>query len=199
MTQIFKINPRKESNIWLFDDPSRELDREPFVMGADAMIEALADQAGACRYQKSIGVPIYFSAEPFSINSFAATEFTRSRFGVEPEAIQAGACGEDGAWYQGTVGNVDFEGWLCPATLKYFPVHPPKLYALVDRDAIKRFVRPPNAEYWMERSESLKELFKSVSRDHGAMPPFDEIKHGSGALSDAARFAERFRDKQRLG
>ncbi len=132
MTNLFKITPRKENEVWLFDDPSVGLQGEPFVSGADDIIEAMADAAGATERQKTVGIGVYFSDSPFSINGKLATLLVREGFESLPEAVVAGACGEQGAWYQGEVNGMQMRGWLCPATLKYFPVHPPMLYALMD-------------------------------------------------------------------
>jgi hypothetical protein len=34
-----------------------------------------------------------------------------------------------GAWYR--IDPIGIDGWLCPATLKFFPVHPPVIHLQV--------------------------------------------------------------------
>ena len=92
----------------VFDDPTVGLKREPFVSGADTMLDMLAEDAGL----DTRAYNVMFSATPFP----GATEYrkTRKSFG--------------GAWYRDDNG---YEGWLCPATLCYFPKHPKRLYVAV--------------------------------------------------------------------
>lgn len=130
--RLLKIYPRKQQGTWLFDDPAVGLVSEPFVSGADDIIEAMADLEEKSGEQKAAGVGIYFADQPFSINGRPAIEMERIGFGSVPDAVQQGACGSDGAWYRTTIAGRQLEGWLCPATLKYFSIHPPLLYALID-------------------------------------------------------------------
>lgn len=58
MNQIFAIHPYKYEGLWVFDDPKVGLVQEPFVAGADLMIDEMAHGiAGA-----EAGVTILFSA-----------------------------------------------------------------------------------------------------------------------------------------
>ena len=41
MNAINVIAPYKWMGMWVFDDPRAELDKEPFVAGADIMMECL--------------------------------------------------------------------------------------------------------------------------------------------------------------
>ena len=41
MNSIFLIVPYRHAGTWVFDDAARGLDKEPFVSGADAMIDHL--------------------------------------------------------------------------------------------------------------------------------------------------------------
>jgi hypothetical protein len=107
---IFVIKPYRWEGLWVFDDPTVALVREPFVGGADTMIDvATAHLANAER-----GFLAVFSASQFP--------------GVQ---IVLDWVREDGG------GNVyrwpekGMEGWLCPALLKYFEEPPAKLFIQV--------------------------------------------------------------------
>src|SRR5205814_1976619 len=55
------IVPYRYEGMWVFDDPRVDLDKEPFVSGADDMIDVLvADIANADK-----GFRLLFSANPF--------------------------------------------------------------------------------------------------------------------------------------
>ena len=41
VNSIFLILPYRYAGTWVFDDPARGLDKEPFVFGADTMIDRL--------------------------------------------------------------------------------------------------------------------------------------------------------------
>ena len=61
MNSIFVIVPYKYEGIWVFDDARVGLDREPFVAGADTMIDrVVAGMPGA-----DAGFRLFFSATPF--------------------------------------------------------------------------------------------------------------------------------------
>ncbi|HMP08428.1 MAG TPA: hypothetical protein PJ982_18930 [Lacipirellulaceae bacterium] len=108
MNAITAIHPYKWEGLWVFDDPQADLVREPFVSGADAIIDvAVADIPNA-----AAGFALLFSATPFPGHQF---EFHWRR-------AETG-----GDWYYSPA--LDREGWLCPALLKYFDAPPPKIYA----------------------------------------------------------------------
>ena len=102
------MHPYKTEGIWVFDDPKVGLVQEPFVSGADEIIERLAatlDNADA-------GFTLLFSANPFPGHQ---TTFEWRRVEM------------DGNWYYNV--QLDMEGWLCPALLKYFDSPPLRSYA----------------------------------------------------------------------
>jgi hypothetical protein len=108
MNSIFAIHPYKHGGLWVFDDASVGLVREPFVSGADEIIEELsASIPGA-----SDGFTLLFSAGPFP-GANAEFEWRREEMG--------------GNWY--FCPALRREGWLCPALFKYFETAPPRLYA----------------------------------------------------------------------
>jgi hypothetical protein len=105
---INAIHPYKHQGLWVFDDENVGLKREPFVSGADAIIEKLvADIPDA-----ESGFTLLFSAYPFP-GQVAVFERRREEMG--------------GHWYYSA--QLDAEGWLCPALLKYFEAAPDKIYA----------------------------------------------------------------------
>ena len=107
MNSIITIHPYKHRGLWVFDDDSVGLLREPFVSGADVIIDQLVEaipNAGQ-------GFTLLFSAYAFP-GYQAELEWRREN--------------EDGNWYYSPA--LDVEGWLCPALLKYFEQAPKKIY-----------------------------------------------------------------------
>ncbi len=104
MSDVHAIAPYKDMGLWVFDDPRVGLEREPFVSGADTMI----DRAVA-------GIP---GAEHGFILLFSRTPFPASQLRLQWRRSEGG-----GDWYYSP--ELGMEGWLCPALLRYFP-HPPR-------------------------------------------------------------------------
>lgn len=110
MNSLFVIHPYKWEGVWVFDDPRVGLEQEPFVSGADTMLDEMTkDIDGAAN-----GVTLIFSASSFPGCQY---QFVRRR-------EESG-----GNWYYSE--GLDMEGWLCPALLKYFESAPNQLYAQV--------------------------------------------------------------------
>lgn len=107
MNSLLVISPYKHAGLWVFDDPSVGLRQEPFVSGADHIMELLS----AGLPDAEAGFTLVFSAQPFPGSQ---ARFTR------------GKAEHGGTWYQWPDKNV--EGWLCPALFKYFPEAPPEIY-----------------------------------------------------------------------
>lgn len=104
MNSLMVIAPYRYQGMWVFDDPKVGLVQEPFVEGADTMIDAMvSDIPNAAE-----GFRIVFSASEFPGTMFKLTW-------VRPEL--------NGNVYRSD--ELGQEGWLCPALLKYF-VEPPK-------------------------------------------------------------------------
>ena len=112
---IFVIKPYKWNGMWVFDDERVGLDKEPFVAGADAMIDTAVELKGLSNADE--GFLMIFSAGPFPDADFEI-EWVRedcdgnvykARFDVEGEVRE-------------------MEGWLCPALNLYYPEAPKKLY-----------------------------------------------------------------------
>jgi len=96
---------RSNYGVWAFDDPEVGLQGEPFVGDINTMIDMYA--------QGKKEVIIYISSEP-----------------IEGQTLQLNRLEEDEGNYQ--LEGTDVVGWLCPATLKYFPNYPKNIYARIE-------------------------------------------------------------------
>ena len=101
------IFPYKYEGTWVFDDKAVELDKEPFVFGADDVIEWLARNID----DADQGFKLLFSHKPFP------------GFDIRAEWIREEM---EGNWYK--IEDPPMEGWLCPALLKYFDSAPEEIY-----------------------------------------------------------------------
>ena len=114
MNNINVIAPYKWEGIWAFDDAGVGLQKEPFVSGADDMIDVLvADIPKA-----DAGFRLMFSGAPFPGHQ-VVVEWRREEYG--------------GNWYY--LPNYDIEGWLCPALMKYFDYPPARIFIKADAKA----------------------------------------------------------------
>ena len=121
MNQLQVIRPYVKGNLWVFDDPARGLQAEPFVNGIDLMIDIMtADIPMAMA-----GFDLVFSHEPFA-SIYPVVELTRV------------ANDYGGAWYRAKIEGRRMHGWLCPALLCYFPTPPDRLYASAGPRSIQR-------------------------------------------------------------
>lgn len=107
MNSIFVIKPYKALGMWVFDDPARGLIQEPFVAGADTLIDLA-----------TIDIP---DAETGFALVFSATEFPGYHLRLEWRREEMG-----GNTYHSSDFGVD--GWLCPALFKYFEVAPKEIF-----------------------------------------------------------------------
>jgi len=107
MNSIMVIHPYKHEGIWVFDDDKTGLVKEPFVSGADVIIEKMVSTIP----NAETGFNLIFSANPFP-GYQAKFEWRRED------------CG--GNWYYCEA--VKMEGWLCPALFKYFESAPEEIY-----------------------------------------------------------------------
>ena len=102
------IHPYKHDEMWVFDDEKVDLVREPFVAGADKMIDRMVENIP----NAESGFNLLFSAQPFP-GYQVKFDWRREEYG--------------GSWYH--IAALDMEGWLCPALFKYFDEAPKELYA----------------------------------------------------------------------
>ena len=107
MNSINFIVPYRYEGMWVFDDPRVGLDKEPFVSGADTMIDVLVADIPDARK----GFRLLFSASPFP-GYTNELEWRREEYG--------------GNWYFSP--DFKMEGWLCPALFKYFDKAPKEIY-----------------------------------------------------------------------
>ena len=104
------IYPYKYGGLWVFDDADAGLDKEPFVEGADVIIDRALEAKGVTN--ADAGFRLLFSAGEFP------------RYDVKFTWLRAA----DGGNYYAAEGS-DLEGWLCPALFKYFDEAPNAIYA----------------------------------------------------------------------
>lgn len=107
MNSIMVIHPYRFEGMWVFDDAAVGLRQEPFVSGADTIL----DQMVRAIPDAEAGFALLFSAQPFP-GFQLEFEWQRSEMG--------------GNWYSSTA--LGAEGWLCPALFKYFESAPARLY-----------------------------------------------------------------------
>ena len=111
MNSLFVIAPYRKLGIWVFDDEKRGLIEEPFVGGADDILDKLTESIP----NAESGFRLLFSSAPFPGSTL--------RF-VWRRAELSG-----NVYYSETL---DQEGWLCPALLKYFESPPPEIFAKLE-------------------------------------------------------------------
>jgi len=111
MNSLFVIVPYKHEGMWVFDDPSVGLSREPFIAGIDTMIDRLVE-----------GIP---DAEQGFRAIFGAVPFPGHTERLDWRREESG-----GNWYYSD--RFEMEGWLCPALFKYFPASPKTIYVQVE-------------------------------------------------------------------
>lgn len=110
MNAIMAIHPYQHEGMWVFDDPAVSLIQEPFVAGADTLI----DRATQGVPDAERGFTILFSRKQFP-GAVLRLEWRRAEF--------------DGNWYYSP--DFDAEGWLCPALFKYFDSAPKEIFVQV--------------------------------------------------------------------
>jgi len=108
MNSMLVIHPYRCEGMWVFDDVKTGLVQEPFVSGADTIIDRLVEGIP----EASAGFTLLFSASPFP-GFQAEFEWRREEHG--------------GNWY--FCAALEMEGWLCPALFKYFDAAPAKIFA----------------------------------------------------------------------
>jgi hypothetical protein len=110
MNAINVIAPYKHHGMWVFDDPRVGLVQEPFVSGADTMIDRVVAE-----------IP---NAEQGFTLIFSGGSFPGHQFRLEWRRADG-----SGNWYYSQ--DLDMEGWLCPALLRYFDGPPKEIYVQV--------------------------------------------------------------------
>ena len=108
VNSLFVIAPYKYEGSWVFDDANAGLTKEPFVSGADTIIDKLVSDIP----DADKGFRLLFSAFPFPGYSIKL-KWIREEY--------------DGNWYY--CEKYKMEGWLCPSLFKYFDSAPREIYA----------------------------------------------------------------------
>lgn len=104
---LFVIAPYKHLGMWVFDDERAGLVQEPFVGGADTILDVWTKEIPNAEK----GFRLIFSAEPFP--------GYQHRFEWRRPEMSGNVYYCEG---------LDTEGWLCPALFKYFAEAPKELY-----------------------------------------------------------------------
>jgi hypothetical protein len=104
---IIQLNVFKDEGQWVFNDPDVGLIKEPFVAGADTLIEKVLPEGA----QKG--------ALTFSDNYFPTRHYVL-------DMVKDNSSTNEGTYYHCKELNHDL--WLCPALLKYFKTPPKKIY-----------------------------------------------------------------------
>lgn len=112
---IMAIYPYKHQGLWVFDDDSTGLVQEPFIAGADILIDRALEKKGI--EDGESGFRIIFSAGKFPGYDFML-KWTRE--------------GDGGNWYYSQ--DFGMEGWLCPALLEYFDEAPREIFAKFEEE-----------------------------------------------------------------
>ena len=99
------IRPYRLDPLWVFDDARYGLSQEPFVTSATSLLDGMTQRVLGRRVD---ACTLLFSAAQFPDAQF---HLRRVRLGDD---LQGGAYYECDQW-------PGQEGWLCPATLHYFP------------------------------------------------------------------------------
>ena len=109
---LLRIAPYWHNDTWAFDDAAHGLVAEPFVCGAERIIDRVLVEAGIeLAEARRRGIRLTFSAGPFP-GAHAVARRGRPDLG--------------GTWYR--LGEPAMEGWLCPALFHYFAEAPERLY-----------------------------------------------------------------------
>jgi hypothetical protein len=108
MNAISVIAPYRHLGMWVFDDDRVGLKQEPFVSGADTIIDELVRDIPNAQ----AGFRLLFSATPFPGHTLHI-RWIREEQG--------------GNWYRWSEKLLD--GWLCPALFRYFAEAPRDIFA----------------------------------------------------------------------
>ena len=112
---ILVLNPYQHASTWVFDDPTRGLEKEPFVAGIPGIIDRVVDEIP----DADKGFRLLFSAQSFP--GYTHTLVWQRK-------------GSGGNWYR--CPQLEMEGWLCPALYKYFRRAPETIYFKAEETSI---------------------------------------------------------------
>ena len=106
-TTIMTIYPYKYEGLWVFDDPYMRLEKEPFVLRDDDIIDMMV-------------LPLKNADDGLKL-LFSKTDFDGSQH------ILTRLFSDDGGWHY-LHKDSGMQGWLSPALFKYFNDAPEILY-----------------------------------------------------------------------
>ncbi len=112
------LEPYRQGEAWLFDDPAVGLFREPFVGDTNLMIDRLA------------------AAIPDAKNGFRLIVSHEPLEGQQAVLDWARADPVEGNWYRAR--DTGEEGWLCPSLFCYFPEAPKNLYVRAEMKVVQK-------------------------------------------------------------
>ena len=134
---LFVLHPYVHNGTWVFDDEERGLIMEPFVAGADTLLDKVYDATVDEKGDWNFG-GLIFSSEPLPQTTLVIrrTEEDPDRIGTH--WIVEGSPGET---YQDCQGH---ELWLCPALYEFFDNAPEYIYIKVEERNLRNAKRPAN-------------------------------------------------------
>ena len=109
------IQPYWYADMWVFDDPRVGLSAEPFVGGADTMIDRV-----------TADIPNQGRGSPWCFRPSRSQTISSAWSGDAPTAPGNVHYAKD----------LDAEGWLCPALLRYLEAPPAEIYVQVKPKAV---------------------------------------------------------------
>ena len=107
MNAISVIHPYRWNNMWVFDDESKELDKEPLIAGADTLITSLVSGAQKCSVM-------------FADKKFPGGDLILKKMGP--------GMGDGTNYMFDITEEIKHPVWLCPALLCYFNEAPEIIY-----------------------------------------------------------------------
>ena len=110
MNSILKINAYKHQGQWVFDDDDRGLIKEPFVAGADTLLDIISKDKNAASLL------------------FSARDFPKVTHVIRRVSESAQAIGGGTDYMYEAPGMHPLPVWLCPALFKFFEEAPETIY-----------------------------------------------------------------------
>lgn len=141
MNSIYAIHPYLWNGLWVFDDKVHGLDREPFVAGANTVI----DMATAHIPDAKDGFNLLFSSSPFP-------PMTADSQVIVLKLVEE-SNDRTGSTY--VCEQFDLQAWLCPALYRYYDKAPEYIYA-------QFLPMEPSTKNKHEKSSSKKGKGKAV-------------------------------------
>jgi hypothetical protein len=104
---LFTIFPYKKGGQWMYDDESVDVYEEPFVAGADDLLDLLSNGKDECT--------VIFSSSPFPGHQYKFGKMVKE--------------GDSGTFYYSEEHKMEF--WLCSVLNLYYPTSPNELYVKI--------------------------------------------------------------------